>query len=80
MIERLWVEVNSRVNYPVKQVLVQLENNGLIDMNNSACKFCVSWFSTEVITVGIKLFIQSWNSHPIPGTYKVYHKQIFKLV
>lgn len=67
MIERLWVEVNSRVNYPVKKILVEMENAGDINMADDLHKYCVSWFSIKVLTVGAKLFIQSWNSHPIPG-------------
>lgn len=31
-VERLWVEMNCRTNYPVKRALVQMENEGVIDM------------------------------------------------
>ena len=68
MIERLWVEINGRVNYPVKTVLLRMENDDAeLDMSDSMTKFCVSWFCTEVLTVGIRRFISSWNNHPIPG-------------
>ena len=70
MIERLWVEVNTRVNYPVKKVLIEMENAGDINMGDDLHKYCVSWFSIKVLTVGVNMFIQSWNSHPIPGYYK----------
>ena len=45
MIERLWVEVNTRVNYPVKKVLIEMENAGDINMGDDLHKYCVSWFS-----------------------------------
>lgn len=63
MIERLWVEVNRRVNYPVKRILVEMESAG------DLMKHCVSWFTIEVLSVGIQLFVQSWNNHPIPGLF-----------
>ena len=69
MIERLWVEVNNRVNYPIKQVLIEMDNRSDINMGDSLCKFCVSWFSIQVAMVGVNLFVQSWNSHPIPGIF-----------
>ena len=28
----MWPEVNQRINYPVKRVLVEMESNGEIDM------------------------------------------------
>ena len=68
MIERLWVEVNTRVNYPVKRILIEMESGSHINMADSLIKFCVSWFSSQVLKIGIKFFIQSWNNHPIPGT------------
>lgn len=48
MIERLWVEVNTRVNYPVKKVLIEMENAGDINMGDDLHKYCVSWFSIKV--------------------------------
>ena len=67
MIERLWVEVNTRVNYPVKKILIEMDNAGDLNMADDLHKYCVSWFTIKVVTVGVSLFIQSWNNHPIPG-------------
>ena len=67
MIERLLVEVNARINYPVKSILLEMENCGKISMANSLHKHCVSWFAIEVLTSGVETFIRSWNNHPIPG-------------
>ena len=66
-VERLWPEVNQRINYPVKRVLVQMEGDDEIDMSNDTIKFCVSWTTINVIETATKTFISSWNEHRIPG-------------
>ena len=66
-IERIWVEINSRVNYPVKACLVKMEEEGQIDMNNEVHKYCVSWLSIRVCSVGARLTVDAWNDHPVPG-------------
>ena len=65
--ERIWVEINARVNYPIKACLVALEEHGDIDMDCPHQKFCTSWFTIRVATVGTTVAIQSWNEHRIPG-------------
>lgn len=42
-VECLWPEVNSRINYPVKRILVDIEANQEITMHTDTEKFCVSW-------------------------------------
>ena len=66
--ERLWVEMNCRTNYPVKRALVDMENNGMIDIEDDVTKFCVSWVARQVVEVGLGYAVNSWNSHHIPGT------------
>ena len=56
MIERLWVEIKNLVNYPVKQVLIEMENGSDINMGDSLYKFYVSWFSIQVAMVGVSSF------------------------
>lgn len=70
IVERMWSEVNSRVNYPIKAVLVEMVENGQLNMDDSLHLFCASWLSTKVSFVGIELFVVSWNHHPIPGRRK----------
>ena len=65
--ERIWVEINSRVNYPIKTFLVRLQANGDIDMDCPHQMFCVSWFCIRVAAIGTTLAVRSWNEHPIPG-------------
>ena len=67
MVERIWVEVNARVNYPIKQVLVDMLDSGDFSLDREMHKFCVSWFTVQVASSGIELFVAAWNNHPIPG-------------
>lgn len=66
-IERIWVEINGRVNFPIKTALIQLEENGDLDMSCRHVKFCVSWFTIRVAHVGTTLAVNAWNEHSIPG-------------
>ena len=67
--ERLWVEINSRTNYPVKHALVAMENEGILDMDDDVVKYCVSWVTRQVVEVGLRTTVGSWNAHPIPGAF-----------
>ena len=67
IIERIWVELNKRVTYPIKTVLSSLDNNGIINMDCSVTKFAVSTVLIRVCQVGMNRMIAAWNSHPIPG-------------
>jgi hypothetical protein len=51
----------------LKACLVHLEENQAFDWDCSHVKFCVSWFSIRVASVGVSLAVQAWNEHPIPG-------------
>ena len=67
IVERIWVEINGRVNYPIKSCLIALEGAGDINMDCSHTKHCVSWFTIHVAIVGTTIAVQSWNNHPISG-------------
>ena len=67
-VERMWPEINQRMNYPVKRVLVRMEGNDDLDMTNATTKFCVSWLTIQVIESAVRNFIAAWNSHRIPGS------------
>ena len=65
--ERIWVEVNTRVNYPIKDILSNLVASDKIDMGNEVTRFCISWVSCNVSRYGLTNFVQSWNNHRIPS-------------
>ena len=66
-VERLWVEVNQRINYPIKGVLVQMESAGEIEMSDYMTKFGVSWTTIRVIQTAVRNFVAAWNEHRLPG-------------
>ena len=65
--ERHWVEVNSRVNFPLKRALTNMQHHNLIDMDCPVTKYCVSVMTGKLAQVGIQTHISSWNHHRIPG-------------
>lgn len=69
-IERYWVEVNSRVNYPLKQALQEMEEAGDINMDDTCDRFCTSWVAIRVARVGVQRQVQAWNNHTIRGKNK----------
>ena len=49
--------------YPIKKVLVEMDNNMEIDMNVDVHKFCVSAVSCLVVEFRLNKVVQTWNSH-----------------
>ena len=66
-VERFWVEMNGRVNYPLKTALVWLDNNNIFDINDEIQKYSVSQVSMAVAKYGASICIRSWNEHHIRG-------------
>ncbi len=67
-IERIWVEVNKIINYPIKEILARMVQNEEIFLEDPLHQYCCSWLSLQVANVGTSLFVASWNAHPMPGT------------
>ena len=63
IIERIWVELNQRVTYPVKRVM---DDQRLINMDCPITRFCVSTVLCQVCEVGMWRMIRAWNHHSIP--------------
>ena len=59
--------MNHRVNYPLKRILIGMEDEGLINTNHLTTKFCVSFVMVNVDGFGLKLFVEAWNSYHIAG-------------
>jgi hypothetical protein len=47
-VERLWVEINRWVNYPVKAALIDMTDGDLINMDDDITRFCVSNITQQV--------------------------------
>ena len=66
-VERIWPEVNSRVKYPIKAVLISMEEDDIINMRNNSHRFAVSWVGIQVVSSSFAVFVDAWNAHRIPG-------------
>ena len=67
MAERFWVEINGRVNYPIKSVFIKMQESGELDMDCATHQFCTSWYTLRVASVGCYYAIEAWNNHPVQG-------------
>ncbi|XP_029210672.2 uncharacterized protein LOC114974661 [Acropora millepora] len=65
--ERMWPEVNKRVNYPIKCQLCEIQRQEDVDFAHPVIMFCVSWVTMYVAQDATQHLISSWNHHRIPG-------------
>ena len=65
-IERYWVDVNAKINYPIKALLAEVAETSSV-MSDSVGKTAVSQFVCRVATVGINRHMAAYNNHRIPG-------------
>lgn len=69
-IEEFWPENNASVNYPIKVILVERDNDQVIDMKCVLQQFCVSYVACLAAEFGLQKLFSSCNEHAIPGTPK----------
>ena len=50
-----------------KKVLLDITENGVLNMEDPLVQFCVSYYSIHLCSVGLQKFVRAWNEHPLPG-------------
>ena len=65
IIEQVWVELDHRVTYPIKRVIVLMDQQEAVNMDDETTKFCVSYVLRQICSVGMIRMIEAWNNHHI---------------
>jgi len=58
-VERIWPEINQRVNYPIKSALVQLVDSEAVNVDDDVSKFCISSLCLQLAEIGLSQVTQS---------------------
>ncbi|XP_013421241.1 uncharacterized protein LOC106181414 [Lingula anatina] len=66
-IERIWPEVNKRVNYPFKNAMIELVETEKISLDNNVHRYCMSTLLVSLCSIGVQRVVDAWNEHRIPG-------------
>lgn len=66
IIERVWIEVNQRVTYSIKRIIVEMDDQRVINMESYVERSCTSYILRRICMVGLRRMVDAWNSHTIP--------------
>ncbi|XP_014671301.1 PREDICTED: uncharacterized protein LOC106812050 isoform X2 [Priapulus caudatus] len=64
-VERLWPEINNRVNYPLKSALVEMVDQEALDLSDPLQCYCISSLTLQVARIGMESCVNTWNCHRI---------------
>ena len=67
-VERLWPEINCRVSYPIKEILIRMEERAELNLADEVSKSCIYFVVSEVAYCGAARFVDAWNGHRISGS------------
>ena len=65
--EKIWPEINSRINYPIQLAMNDIVQRNNIDLSDPVMKHCTSWVTMLFSKPGVENFVHVWNHHRIPG-------------
>ena len=60
-IERLWFDINERVNYPIKIAMQDLVNEDQLDLGDELHKLVLSHILVPLASKGMEIVVNSWN-------------------
>ena len=75
VIERMWVELNHRVTYPIKRIMVSMQNHQMINMELILYELMIL-FAACVIKCGSRMDVSSIYSEMISGNTLVLQSAI----
>ena len=61
VVERFWVKVNSRLNYPIKKILSKIIDEYDYDLNDPIIKHSLSFIYCNLARGPFQHLVQSWN-------------------
>lgn len=79
-VERQWVDLNSRVFYPIKRCLIEMEEQSEINLEQSMTKYATSAVSCSLVNIGVQRYIACHNNQHVQGWFFKIVFAIFMLV